>query len=142
MLDYSLADTGPLQVVFRRENVICFDPVGVFDCCAEAEKGLGAIGDELFDEPVGEGKVVGGGVVRVGAKVAENVFNVHKAKAAVSSARVVEPRERNSGGFEKREHPVVRSQKGRVVYAVKGFYAACYFVEVDAGMKHFLSPTN
>ena len=64
--------------------------MGVFDGNAQAEEGFDAVFNQLAEQPVGKGEVIGGRVVGVGVKIAEQIRNVHIKSAAQPVAHVVQ----------------------------------------------------
>ena len=89
MTDYMLADSCPLSIVLWRTNVIGLNKALIFDGDSKAVIGLYAIIVKGADKGIGKGKIVGGGIVFVGIKVAENIWNIDEFSAAEGSPYVL-----------------------------------------------------
>ena len=62
----------------------------VLDGNTQTEIGLAVIIDEVLQQVIGEGKIVGGGVVLVRVKIPENVGDIHVQIGAERTAHIVE----------------------------------------------------
>ena len=123
----------PIAVAFASQvDVIGFDPLGVFDRRAQTEENLGSLRSDLFEQPVGEGKIIRRGIVLIRVKVAEDIGYVNEIRAAVGSAAIVQTRSWNSEVFKKFKDTLLVIPRSLVVRSavdtVKLLYLRCDFV--------------
>lgn len=90
MFDYPFANFSPFKIVFRRKYSVRFEPMRVFDTCAEAKKWLDFVFNEFADKPIRKRKIVRIGRFNVGFEVAKNILDIDKNELTETPTGIVQ----------------------------------------------------
>ena len=106
--------------------------MGILNGNSEPVIGLHSIVRQSLHQDVGEGEIIGGGIVLVSVEVPENVGNVDIDIHSVRPSHVVQPGIGDSRLFQVMEHGgvVVGVDRG-LTHPVDGLYLSCNPIEID-----------
>ena len=126
--DYMLADPCPLVKILWRIDVIrLYIPV-VLDSNTKTVKYLRARLDDISDVSVGESEIIVFGIVLVGVKISENIWNINVMCSSKRTHSIVGSHIRNTC-IGKCLHRLTKC-RGRVIHTVKRLHFRSHLIKI------------